>query len=241
VLAAGSAIRSDDFRMRFEEEFRRGLPQRIGVYVSPADVFRQFYSRAAYEELHQSDPTGRTETHTTRTWKGMSDVSEIHPQFDESEALQLIQNRYERSVEMFPYTLRRLSADTTFQQLVLKLRDSGWKDWHILLAVGNVRLNFIVDVRDANYKELMRSQMRKGEGADDPLTPAAVFDEDRLKTALQLSQISTITSMGFRVDQMTPNLPGIDTFLRRFKYWDLDVPHSDPFAYKTSTDSVPKA
>ena len=38
---------------------------------------------------------------------------------------------------------------------------------------------------------------------------------------------------------MTPNFPGIDAFLRRFKYWELDVPHSDPFRYETSTDPFP--
>lgn len=239
VLAGCSAIRSDDFRMRFEEEFKRGLPERIGVYVAPADVFREFYSKADYEEMHQADPSEPADSQTTRTWEGMSEISEFHPQFDESEALRLIENRYQRSEEMIPLTLRQLSADTTFRRLLSKLRDSGWKDWHILLAVGNVRLNSLVDVRDANYKELMRAQMRKGEGKEDPPAPANLFDEEHLKRALKLSQLSTITSMGFRVDQMTPNFPGIDAFLRRFKYWELDVPHSDPFRYETSTDPFP--
>jgi hypothetical protein len=225
--------------MRFEEEFKRGLPERIGVYVSPADVFREFYSKADYAEMHQADPSEPADSQTTRTWKGMSDISEIHPQFDESEALRLIENRYRRSEEMFPLTLRQLSAETAFRRLLSKLRDSGWKDWHILLAVGNIRLNSLVDARAPNYKELFRSAMHKGEGAEDPLVPVAFFDEERLRDALQFSQVTTITSMGFRVDQMTPNFPGIDSFLRRFKYWELDVPHSDPFRCQTSTDPVP--
>lgn len=239
VLAGCSAIRSDDFRMRFEEEFKRGLPERIGVYVSPADVFRQFYSQADYEELHQADLPERADSHTTKTWKGMSDISEIHPQFNESEALRLIENRYHRSAEMFPFTLGQLSADTAFQRLLSKLRDSGWKDWHILLAVGNIRLNSLVDARAPNYKELFRSAIRKGEAAEDPLVPVAFFDEERLRDALQFSQVTTITSMGFRVDQMTPNFAGIDSFLRRFKYWELDAPHSDPFKCQISADPVP--
>jgi hypothetical protein len=51
VLAAGSAIRSDDFRMRFEEEFRRGLPQRIGVYVGAGDELVPFlFGRAGHRQ-----------------------------------------------------------------------------------------------------------------------------------------------------------------------------------------------
>jgi hypothetical protein len=169
----------------------------------------------------------------------MSEISEIHPQFNESEALRLIENRYQRSAEMFPLTLRQLSADAGFQQLLSKLRNSGWKDWHILLAVGNIRLNSLVDARAPNYKELFRTAMRKGEGVEDRLAPVACFNEERLRDSLQFSQASTITSMGFRVDQMTPNFPGIDSFLRRFKYWELDVPHSDPFRCQASTDPVP--
>jgi hypothetical protein len=233
VLAGCSGMRSDDFRVRFEEEFKRGLPERIGVYVSPADVFRQFYSQADYDGLHQADPSERPDSRATRTWKGMSDISEIHPQFVESEALRLIENRYKRSAEMFPRTLRHLSGDTAFQKLLSKLRDAGWKDWHVLLAVGNIRLNFLVDAHQPNYKELYRSVMRKGEGADHPLVPPASFDEARLRDALQFSKVTTITSMGFQVHQMTPNFPGIDSFLRRFKYWELDVAHADPFAPAT--------
>lgn len=184
ILAACSAIPSDDFRSRFQHEFSRGLPQKAGVYISPADVFGQFYTREDYDELHRADGTEQPETQPSRTWGGMSDFSEIHPQFDESEALRLIENRYKNTTKMIPHTLRRLSEDKVFRELVLKLRGRGWKDWHILLAITNIRLNFLVDVHDPNYKELMRLQMRKGERPDDPTTPSSVFDEEQLRRAL---------------------------------------------------------
>lgn len=229
VLAACSAIRSEEFKTRFEEEFQRDLPRRIGVYISPADVFRQFYSQPRYEELHQDDPPGPGESEPTRPLKEVSEVSALHPQFDEREAIQLIENRYRNTTKMFPITLRQLSKNAEFQKLISKLRDNGWKDWHILLAVTNVRLNFLVDVHDPRYKELMRAAMKRGETMQDPLTPDTAFDEKSLRIALKFSQISTVTGMGFRVHQMTPNTPGVDAFLRRFRYWELDAPHSDPF------------
>lgn len=229
VLVTSSAIPADAFRARFEEEFKRGLPQRIGVYIPPAEVFREFYSQRDYEELHGADPVEKVEPQPTPTWQGIAETSKVHPEFDESKALQLIRNRYNRSVEMFPHTIRQLASDVAFQQLASKLRQAGWKDWHIFLAVGNVRLNYLVDANSPNHKELMQAAMRNGEQPEDCLTPASHYNEERLRTSLQMSQLSTLTSMGFRVSQMTPNFGGVDAFLRRFKYWDLDVPHADPF------------
>jgi hypothetical protein len=44
-----------------------------------------------------------------------------------------------------------------------------------------------------------------------------------------MSQLSTLKNLGFKVEQMTPNFKGINSFLGRFKYWDLDVPHQEFF------------
>jgi hypothetical protein len=230
ILIAASAIPAEDFKSRFEMEFKRGLPHRVGVYVPAADAFQQFYLQREYEDLHGADPTERRrESQGPRTWEGISETTELHAQFVESEALQLISNRYHRTAKLFPHTIQQLSSDPAFRELVLKLRGSGWKDWHILLAVGNVRVTSLLNARATKYQARADVIMREGEGVDDPLTPAAFFDEEGLRTCLQLSHVGTLRGMGFRVDQMTPNFPGIDAFLRRFKYWELDVPHADPF------------
>ena len=44
-----------------------------------------------------------------------------------------------------------------------------------------------------------------------------------------MTQLQTLANLGLRMKHMTPNLPGIDRLLRRFRYWELDVPHKDPF------------
>jgi len=68
-----------------------------------------------------------------------------------------------------------------------------------------------------------------GEAERDPLTPERLYDERSLRRSLQLSQMSALKNLGFTVKHMTPNLSGVDKLLRRFKYWDLDVAHQDPF------------
>jgi hypothetical protein len=161
----------------------------------------------------------------------------VHPQFDEADALLRITNRYKRISELFPYTLHRICSVPSFREVLTKLRQSGWKDWHILLAVSNIRVSSILNAHLRDNEKGALTMAMNGEKPDDPPTPVAFFNEEQLKKALHMSQLSTIASMGFRVEQMTPNFNGMDTFLRRFKYWELDVPHLDPFEQKQAVQN----
>jgi len=229
VLSMISAIPSDDFKVRFEEKLKHGLVERVAVYISLSEAFRQFYAQEDYRDIHSTDPQEAVfHALPTKTWNVISEVSTIHPDFNENEALEIIRNRYRRSFEMFPYTIAQLSSDSTFRKLVQELRNEGWKDWHILLALGNVRVSSFLN-NSKFYQDLAKDVARNGERKEYPLTPSSFFDRERLKICLETSQLSTLNNMGFRVDQMTPNFKGIDAFLRRFKYWELDVPHENPF------------
>lgn len=230
ILSVSSAIPTEDFKNRFVEEFKQGLAARIGVYISPTEVFRQFYIKENYEELHGKDPAEwSTKPVATHTWEGISEVSSIHPDFNEAEALEQITNRYRRTSEMFSYTLGQLSSDSAFLQLLQELRNSGWKDWHVLLAVGNVRTSSFLNMGSKDYERIGEDVANNGEREEYPLTPAAFYNEAKLRIALEMSQLSTLRNLGFRLEQMTPNFKGINAFLARFKYWELDVPHQNPF------------
>jgi len=91
----------------------------------------------------------------------------------------------------------------------LKLRNSGWKDWHILLGVVNVRLTYLQNARADGHRKHPEALLER-EKIDDPHTPTSFFDEERIRTCLTISHISTLKNLGFRMDQMTPNFRGID-------------------------------
>jgi hypothetical protein len=59
--------------------------------------------------------------------------------------------------------------------------------------------------------------------------PLEEFTIEEMRTALELSQVSTLRSLGLHVWQLTPNFRRIDKLLSRFRYWDDDVPHEDFF------------
>jgi hypothetical protein len=38
-----------------------------------------------------------------------------------------------------------------------------------------------------------------------------------------------VHGLGLELKQPTPNFSGVNKLLRRFRYWDTDIPHEDPF------------
>jgi hypothetical protein len=136
---------------------------------------------------------------------------------------------------MVKYTLPRLLADGPFISAAAKLRTEGWKDWHLLLAVANIRQNYVMHhlvgpaSSSEGYRAVAARIASKDEGESDPAPAAKLFTIDELRRALRLSQMSTLQSMGFECGQLTPNLVGIDRFLGRFNYWTDDLPHPPLF------------
>jgi len=100
----------------------------------------------------------------------------------------------------------------------------------------NCRFNALVDVvpsyretfEVADKKALVALRYRSEEDTD-PQVTADKFDAEELRMNLKFSQLSTLKGLGLDVWQKTPNMAGVDRLLRRFRYWDDDVPHDDYF------------
>ncbi len=134
----------------------------------------------------------------------------LHPQYSKEESERAIHRRYERIPRMVKYTLPRLLADGPFISATAKLKTEGWKDWHLLLAVANIRQNYVMHhlVGPASgseeYRAVAARIASKDEGDSDPAPASKLFTIDELRRALRLSQMSTLQSMGFECGQLTP-------------------------------------
>jgi hypothetical protein len=117
---------------------------------------------------------------------------------------------------------------------VAELRKQGWKDWHILQAVANVRLNYILNAAPgspslAELKMAGKSLFNREEQPADPVVPLERLTVAELERALTFSQASTLKALGFEAPHRTPNFSGLNRFLERFNYWTDDIPHSRIF------------
>jgi hypothetical protein len=167
-------------------------------------------------------------------------IDTLIPSYSAQEAEDAVRRRYDQAQEKLPLTLERLRENVEFRAVATALRQDGWRDWHILLAVANQTWNFrsaqtigpigLLDAENDVWREyaVLREDARALE------VPLSEYSEDNLRNALTMTKISTLLVMGLECHQRTPDLPAIDEFLsRRCNYWIDDVEHDDLLGLNT--------
>jgi hypothetical protein len=244
LLKTVSALPHDKFEQRYKGQLARGLSTRLRVYRPSESLFEEFYSRDSYDALYAIGRSSifQMPEHIVETWKGLDGPQGDHPDYSRSRSLAWVRNRYKNAPPLLLKTLPRLLANTTTRRTLHDLKQQGWRDWHLLLAIENIQFNYLAKVVP-EYKEAMERgnkedifKLRFRSERDLAVeVPLEEFTLEEMMLALELSQVSTLTNLGLRVYQLTPNFRGVDKLLSRFRYWDDDVPHQDFFPGLTNT------
>jgi hypothetical protein len=232
-----SAMPGEQFLDVYKQRAKLGLLDKFYPYASYDRLFREFYSEESFTEhfSHSRGITVELPALAAGTDEGLSGPAGLHPAYDKRESERQIQRRYNAFSGQLKYTLPRLLKDASFLATVAQLRKLGWKDWHIMQAVATVRLNYLVNAalpRTANPAELKAassSVFKRDEQETDPVVRSELLTLAELKRALRFSQAATLKGLGFVVPQRTPNFDGLNRFLKRFNYWDDDIPHPPIF------------
>jgi len=161
-------------------------------------------------------------------------MSRLSKYYDKTKAEELIKARYTKSIPAIRLTLKRIVPTDHFQNLKNKLRNEGWKDWHILLALYNLVLNFrmnelgIRTVHDMN--NFRQKFMQEEEKEESLIVPLYQINEENLKINLKLSMLGTLKGYGFSLEGKTINPEKITKYLaEKFNYWEDDVEHKPIF------------
>ena len=116
----------------------------------------------------------------------------------------------------------------------MRLRDAGWRDWHILMAAAMIAVNHRAKLRGLLTPELHREKSKVLAILDEHETetieaiPLELFNVDNLRFHLQMTMTSTLMGMGLELRDPIPDLVAIEKFIgRRYNYWRLDVPHDE--------------
>lgn len=165
---------------------------------------------------------------------GRTDLSKW---YDQDEALASIQRRYDRLMPIGRLTIPRLAADPVAGRVLPELREEGWLDWHLMMAitniVGNARPGWegfrLYEDSPIADRERAAILMRREELDTDPALPIEAFTRERLLQALEFTGLLTVPSYGLHVNASTPNVKAnLDVLRRRFNFNRDDVDHS-PF------------
>jgi hypothetical protein len=237
VLANSSAMPNSEFMTIFERHFVQGLGHKIHPYVPYSTLFQEFYPLDEFDKLYSCASKYQPHSHFghPEPVKELAGDPGLHPNYNQQESFKAIGNRYYRSLKFLKYSLPRLAKEGKFLDTVATLREEGWKDWHILLALVNIRFNHVIHSTIGAHAPIEQFKAthsllnKRDEEADDPLVPLEKCTVKRMHESLEMSKASTLIGYELELHQRTPNLDGLDKLLSRFNYWTDDVSHPDPF------------
>jgi hypothetical protein len=154
-------------------------------------------------------------------------------EFPASTAMEMIGNRYRRTRELIPYSLAELQADRRFPDVVARMRERGWKDWHILTAIASISINLRLQQMGAATDPVAAEAASKiiATRPEEPSSPRVTLEmltPEALEFVLRPSMLVTLRHLGLELRQEMPDFPAISRFLgQRYGYWTDDIEH-DP-------------
>jgi hypothetical protein len=235
ALSSISVRSEEEVQHLFESALDRGLLNRI-VFASVHDLaYSAVIDRATFLASPRRDcgPIGTFQARPRPCEPGLEFPTTPGPNYSEEEGRKRASTRYSEITTRLVATLPALRSDSNFVRIVADLREEGWLDWHILLAVFNVAINerYKLALRNMRRQDLpaLEAMMKRPEDPGSPI-PIEAFTESRLREALGVSMFSTLKQWGHTLDQNPPDGAALVAMLVwRFGYASDDAPHRDPF------------
>lgn len=238
LLTEVSLLPTEQFQQMMEKCLDSGLPSKIHVGASYARCFRLFVSQDIFETSERATRTELSASHifVSRYPQVLSWCDTLGPGYDSEKAHEFIENRYRRFLRPITRTLQRLAREAAFQATVVQLRAEGWKDWHLLVAVSHITINYRINQR----KILLLSPQAEDAAArrlwsqpepEDALpVPLSEYREENMHLQMKFFMSSFAGTFGLELHQVTPDFAALEDFLaHRYNFWSDDIDHADPF------------
>ena len=172
-------------------------------------------------------------TNTTHKLLGWRDS--VISAYNKKKSEELIRERYKKSIIPISLTLQKLKDKPFFQEIVKKLRLEDWKDWHILMSIALITVNYrvnrleIKDLDDQKKKCIEQMSIRETSGSMS--VPLVEYQEINLRNYLIMSMLSTLKIFDLEYKAKTIFKDSIKEFLeKRCRYFSDDIPHEDFFS-----------
>lgn len=231
LLAHLSARPTQTFMSLVEKTFARGFRHKL-LSVRLYDEVAGLLTETHYDTLRQTAMQPWTDAaFQPPTAPALAQPTTPGPGYDRTRALGMIRDNYAELPQALSETLPRLLADPAALAGLRHLREEGWLDWHILVALVNIALNLRLEQLSpgsippdfpARFLEIPESDYTA------PL-PLDAFTPVSLRAQMEL----TVLSVGQRrwklsTAMKTPNPAAFKQLLiARYGYGTDDVPHRD--------------
>jgi hypothetical protein len=233
LFAHLSARPEHEFMETVEMAFAGGLLHKLHT-ARPYDDLAGFLDDAHYDALAAANMQPLAGEHVPTPAEELRIPTHPGPGYGRDESLAHIRENYEYLPSLLTQTVPRALADVGTLAGLWRLRDEGWLDWHILLAIWNVAWNIRAKAAGLLHPNAPEQPQRELAGtpetADSEPIPLTALSPDSLRQAMQL----TVLSIGTRRWRLlsgtqTPNMAAFQALISmRYGFRD-DVPHLDLF------------
>lgn len=144
VLRNASFLPDGNVNGLMEDLFRNGIPGKALVGQPYSMLYRETLSEGSFNEGRRILALPEVPTRSTplRPHPALSAVAGPGPGYSPEESRERIARRYQGVARLLPITLARLRGNEEFQRTVRRLREKGWRDWHITEALLTTVVNF---------------------------------------------------------------------------------------------------
>jgi hypothetical protein len=143
-----------------------------------------------------------------------------------------VPGRYGAFARTLRLTVPLLAREDSVQQAISQLRSEGWKDWHLLMAISNLVVNFRLAKSGDDFTDpAVRERILRVEPEDpsEAQIDPTMVTIDALRMNLLISAAATADAYGLQPRGILSPEEIQHVLATRYSYWEDDAPHDDPF------------
>jgi hypothetical protein len=234
VIVTVSALPDDQWKVLLDRAFEQDLAS-IATFAMPYDV--AFHDATRQNRLHltsdEERPLASIDTACPDAGPGLGFRDTPGPGYTLSHSHAEVVFKYEDLPRRMRPTLEALRQAPAFADTIAVLRERGWLDWHILLAIHGVAKNARLHFRSPHSPdelEAVRELFLAPEPEDDPV-PLRFFSVSALEQALDVTLPASASTMWkLTLRQHSIDIDAARRLLTtRYGWASDDVEHDDPF------------
>ena len=133
----------NEIQQRLEKEDLAGKTMADFLYQR---LYRYFLEQKYFDEPNRTSLEKPNTGFTGTTFSGLQWEDSISGKYSQTKSLEMIRERYPACMIPMRLTLLCLKKDPRYPDFIKKLRENGWLDWQILLALFNHTVSYKVSI-----------------------------------------------------------------------------------------------
>ncbi len=228
----------DEFLNIIEQCFNNDLISKVFIARSYESIYKYFLAVEQFNKIPRAsfEPPNSPQKFITKSHPVLEWKSQLGLTYNEIKSKEFIQRRYQNLSSCLRFTLPNLMKSNEFLSIVSQLKYKGWKDWHILMVILNITLNYrvqrfpLINNNPQKMKAFMEDAISNPEPDDAIIIPVSYYSEISMLEGHNVYMLTILSAFGLECHQMIPDLDAINKFLTyRFRYWGDDVEHEPIF------------